>query len=217
VTRTRLARFSVITAIAATIAGGCAVSIPSETFYTLDAAIQAPAAATAATASTASTAPVTVHVGPARVPELVDRPQLVISIGDAQVLPLEQQRWAEPLRAQIARVIALDIARLMPSARVSTSDEVLDGVDPANGYRVSLDVQRFETRPGDSAAIEVAWTVHRGSGEVLASARERVREPATETGYEGAVRAHNRALATVGRAIATALRPAGVATARPGN
>ena len=137
---------------------------------------------------------------------------MIVSTGDAQVVPLEQQRWAEPLRAQIARVVALDLARVLPSARVSANESVLDGVDPAKGYRVTLDVQRFETRPGDAAAIEMAWTVRRANVvaeiDVVASGRERVREPATEPGYDGVVRAHNRALASVGRTIAAALRAA---------
>ena len=198
---------------------GCAINAPRETFYTLDAAVVAPAgasasgaAASSAAASGAAASTLTVFVEPARVPELVDRPQMIVSTGDAQVVPLEQQRWAEPLRSQIARVVALDLARVLPSARVSANESVLDGIDPAKGYRVSLDVQRFETRPGDAAAIEMAWTVRRANVvaeiDVVASGRERVREPATEPGYDGVVRAHNRALASVGRTIAAALRAA---------
>ena len=211
-----------VLAATAVLVAGCAVSTPRETFYTLDAAIVAPAGASASgaasgagaagTATSAGASTLAVFVEPVRVPELVDRPQMIVSTGDAQVVPLEQQRWAEPLRAQIARVVALDLARVLPSARVSANESVLDGIDPAKGYRVSLDVQRFETRPGDAAAIEMAWTVRRANVvadiDVVASGRERVREPATEPGYDGVVRAHNRALASVGRTIAAALRAA---------
>lgn len=239
--------------VAGAIAAGCAVNTPRETFYTLDAvgvAAAGPSGAAPARAAPVGAAPASgaaggskfaVFVEPARVPELVDRPQMIVSISDSQVVPLEQQRWAEPLRAQIARVVALDLARVLPSARVSANEYVLDGVESSKGYRVTLDVQRFETRPGEAAAIEVAWTVRRGgdgtgaeSGPggtsaaggagatgaagaavaagaetgVVASGRERVREAATEPGYDGAVRAHNRALASVGRTIAAALRAA---------
>ena len=211
-------------AVAGIVVAGCAFNSPQETFYTLDAA----SAATATAPSGAAASTLVVFVAPARVPELVERPQMVISIGAAQVVPLEQQRWAEPLRAQIARVVALDLAQVLQSSRVSTNEDVLDGADPSKGYRVTLDVQRFETRPGEAAAMEVAWTVRRapsgvggGGGvsgvaspsvvavtDVVASGRERVREPATEPGYDGVVRAHNRALASVGRTIAAALRAA---------
>ena len=202
---TRVALFSILLA-------GCAVSIPPETFYALS-SVESAAASTAtdsrapAPAAPASAPSVAIAVEPARLPDIVDRPQFVIWVGDAEVLPLEQQRWAEPLRAQIQRVIALDLARLLPAAHVAAGDDVLDGTDPARSYRVSLDVQRFESRPGDSSVIEVAWSVRRGTGEMVAGGRERVREAATEAGYEGVVRAHNRALAAVGRAIAAALRP----------
>lgn len=222
----RLTRTDVLTrarvygrlAIASAFLSGCAVSIPSETFYTLS-AVEAGTTAVAVrpSPSPAAATAIAIAIEPARLPELVDRPQMVVWVGDAQVIPLEQQRWAEPLRAQIPRVIALDLARLLPSARVSASDDLLDGADPARSVRVSLDFQRFESRPGDSSAIEVAWTARRGSGEVIASGRERVRETATEAGYDGVVRAHNRALAAVGRTIAAALRPAVETGAPPGN
>jgi uncharacterized lipoprotein YmbA len=191
-----------VAACASLALAGCAVSIPPETFYALGAAIE-PAAGQPSRANAASIA---VVVETARLPLLIDRPQLVVSIGDAQVVPLEQQRWAEPLSAQIPRVVALDLSRALPEARVSTSDDVVDGA--AQGFRLALDVQRFESRPGDGIALEVAWTLRRTSGEIVASGRERLREAAPGAGYEPLVRAHNRALATVSRTIAAALRSA---------
>jgi uncharacterized lipoprotein YmbA len=37
---------------------------------------------------------------------------------------LEQQRWAEPLRAGIAQVIALDLAQLIGGSRVTAAQQV---------------------------------------------------------------------------------------------
>ena len=72
------------------------------------------------------------------VPELVDRPQLVVRLGANQVALEEQARWAEPLRGAIARVVAANLAAAL-GARV---------VGQRNGdpdYRVTLDVQRFDS------------------------------------------------------------------------
>ena len=180
-------------------------SVPTETFYTLAPAVE-PGAATTGIATLA------IVVDQATIPELVDRPQLVVSSGEARVTLLEQQRWAEPLRSQISRTVALDLTQLLAPARVATNPDILDGIESAagaRGYRVALDVQRFESRPGENVAIEVLWTVRRVAGDVAASGRETVQESAAKGSYESLIAAHNRALAAVSRAIAAAIRSLG--------
>ena len=207
-----------IALIGAAVLGLCAAcaTTPSETFYTLAAveatvsspAREAPAGARAQGAA-ASASALAIVVDQATVPELVDRPQLVVSGPDSRVVLLEQQRWAEPLRSQIPRTVAFDLTRLLAPARVSTNSDILDGADEKRSYRIALDVQRFESRPGDAVTIEVLWTLRRSGGDVVGSAREIVREPVSGGAYEGLVGAHNRALAAVSRAIAAAVRSQG--------
>ena len=175
---------------------GCA-STPRENLYTLSAV--APQHAGAANQDSG----LVVLVEPVTIPELVDRPQFVLSAGDSRVSLLEQQRWAEPLKAQIARIVALNLGRLLGSARVST--KLLAGGGDA-GYRVNLDVQRFESRPGDAVSLEVLWTVRRGSAPEVTSGRSAVREAAGAPGYDALVAAHDRALAAISAEIAAAIR-----------
>ena len=205
---------AIIAAFALATIAACGTA-PTETFYTLGPAVTstregaAQPAQAAAVAAAASSRALAIVIEQATVPELVDRPQLVVSTGDARVTLLEQQRWAEPLRSQISRTIALDLTALLPTARVSTNGDILDGADEQRSFRVALDVQRFESRPGESVAVEILWTLRRGSGgagDVVTSGREAVREAASGVGYEGLVSAHNRALAAVSRAIAAAVR-----------
>ena len=175
---------------------GCA-STPRENLYTLSAV--APQRAGGASQDSG----IVVLVESANVPELVDRPQFVISAGDSRMSLLEQQRWAEPLKSQIARTVALNLGRLLGSSRVST--KLLAGGGDA-GYRVNLDVQRFESRPGDAVSLEVLWTVRRGMAPEVTSGRSIVREAALAPGYDALVAAHDRALATISGEIAAAIR-----------
>ena len=175
---------------------GCA-STPGENLYTLS------AVAPQSTDGAKQDSGLVVLVEPVAVPELVDRPQFVLSAGDSRVSLLEQQRWAEPLKAQIARIVALNLGRLLGSARVST--KLLAGGGDA-GYRVNLDVQRFESRPGDAVSLEVLWTVRRGAAPEVTSGRSNVREPIGAPGYDALVAAHDRALAAISREIAAAIR-----------
>jgi uncharacterized lipoprotein YmbA len=158
-----------------------------ERFYTLNAA-EPPAAAEGAP----SVAVVSVSV-----PELVDRPQIVVRAGPNQVGISEQARWAEPLRGAIARVVAANLAAAV-SGRVAPQR----GADP--DYRVTLDVQRFESTPGDGVLIDAVWSVAPKSGERRVG-RSVAREKAPGADYDGLAAAHSAALASISREIAAVI------------
>jgi len=159
-----------------------------ERFYTLDAP-EPPAAAAGAPSVTVSSV---------SVPELVDRPQIVVRMGPNQVGIGEQARWAEPLRSAIARVVAANLAialggRVAPQ-RTGDAD-----------YRVTIDVQRFESTPGDGVLIDAAWSVAPKSGERRAG-RSVAREKVRGADYEALAAAHSAGLAAISREIAAAIR-----------
>jgi uncharacterized protein len=176
---------------------GCG-SVPTEKFYTLS------AVATPVHVGAANSVPdVAIFVDAATLPELIDRPQFVVSVGESRISILEQQRWAEPLKSQISRTIAMNLARLLGAARVSSTYPQAGRSDA--DYRITLDVQRFEARPGDAVAMDVLWTVRRGAAADAKTGRSAVREKIGTEGYDALVAAHNRALATISREIAAVI------------
>jgi uncharacterized lipoprotein YmbA len=167
---------------------------PEPRFYTLASETPPPA--------TVSAAPYTVVVGPVTIPEVVDRPQVVTRTNENQVHIHEQERWAAPLKSQIARVIADRLAKeLDADARVSTTEQRVTG---APDYRVIVDVQRFESSAAE-VTIQTEWSVRRKDGRTAFSARS-VDQAAAAAGVEGIVTAYSRALATLGSRIAGAIR-----------
>jgi uncharacterized protein len=170
-------------------------STPKENYYTL-AAVAPPAAAATPQRDLGVTVVTTGLV------EAVDRPQLVVRLSDTRVQILEQQRWAEPLKAAIARVVAANLARELGSARVTSQSQAPMG---ETAFRVALDVQRFDSMPGQGVAVDIVWTVRRSSGDAARSGRASVTERSAGPGYEGLVAAHSRALANVSRDIAAAI------------
>jgi uncharacterized protein len=179
-----------ITCIAAA-AAGCA-SAPSR-FYTLN---------STATADGAPAANYAVAVGPVSIPALVDRPQFTIQVATNRVEINEFNRWAAPLSDNIARVVAGDLAVLLGTPQVATAP--LANFDPA--WRVSLNIQRFESVRGKSALIEAVWVVRRATGGAARSGRTVAGEPAPGNGFDALVAAHSRALAKVSGDIAAAIR-----------
>jgi uncharacterized protein len=181
----------ILIAAAAVLVGGCA-SAPSR-FYTLN---------SAAKGDGVSAASYTVVVGPVTIPAEVDRPQFTVQITPNQVAVDEFNRWAAPLSENIARVIAGNLAVQLGTPRVTAGP--LANFNP--DYRVTLDIQRFESVPGKTVTIDALWVVRKSAGGVLLSGHTVADEQVSGDGYDALVAAHSRALAKVSSGIAAAIR-----------
>ena len=175
---------------------GCAGS-PRISFYTLD--VSPPPEAANGSASRLD-----ILLGPVTLPEIVDRPQLVLNTADNRVEIVDTSRWAQPLKGETARVLAANLAHDLGTQRVFLAGQGMAGVGELD-IRVAVDILRFESRPGVEATIEALWTVRRKEGGTL-SGRSVVREVVQGDGYDPLVAAHGRALARVSHDIAEAIR-----------
>ena len=176
----------------AAILTGCG-SPPKERYYALSVADALSEAAPAAFA---------VAVGPVSVPDIVDRPQMVLRVAANRMELSELNRWAEPLKRALPRAIAASIAREVPTARVYLSGT--DAVDPAD-YRVRIEIERFESELGKGATVDAAWSISGGGSAAVRYGRSLVRESAGGAGYDELVAAHSAAARAIGRDIAGAL------------
>lgn len=115
----------------------------------------------------------------------------------------EFNRWASPLSNNIARVVAENLVAMLGTPRVTMSPQTLSaGVD----YRAVIEVQRFDSMPGEAATLDAVWTVTRTRDDKAQTARTTVREATTAPDYDALAAAHSRALARLSRDIADALR-----------
>ena len=173
-------------------AAGCG-STPPARFYTLG----------AAPGPVAPPLEISVTVGPVTVPAAVDRPQIVVSVGPNQVRLDEFNLWAAPLQNSIARVVAENLVGMLRTPRVTISPQTLSGgVD----YRAVIEVQRFDSAPGEAATLDAVWTVTRTRDGGARSGRTTVREPATAADYGALAAAHSQALGRMSRDIADTVR-----------
>jgi uncharacterized lipoprotein YmbA len=172
---------------------GCSRS-PRVDFYTLSPMAKLEGAPQTQIAPTVTVAPITV-------PELVDRPQIVVRVDGSRVDILETERWAEPLKSGIPRLVAENLSRLLGGARVSAYPQ-----NAANDsdYRVFVDFQRFEST-GDGVTVDALWAIRRTTTGTTKTGRSQVHEP-SGAGFETLVVAYNRALLSVSSEIAQAIR-----------
>ena len=141
-------------------------------------------------------------MGPVSVPAVVDRPQIVVNMGPNQVRLEEFNRWAAPLQNNIARVVADNLVLMLGTPRVTLSAQSLSA---DADYRVAIEVQSFQSAPGEAAMLDAVWTVRRAKDGKAETGRTTVRETVQEKGYDALAAAHSRALARLSQDIAAAV------------
>jgi uncharacterized protein len=174
---------------------GCGSTKPAR-FYLLTATAE-PAA------GSEKVGPPTVVLGPIEVPAYLDRMQIVRRSGPNQVRIAEFDRWAEPLKDGIARVLAEDLSRLLPGSRVVP----FGTKGPGSDCRATVEVSRLEGEAG-GVALAAAWTVFGGDGKAVRSKATAMSVPLGEGGdeFDAMVAAESKALAGLAREIAEAIR-----------
>jgi len=145
-----------------------------------------------------------VAVAAVSVPEIVDRPQIVTLGPGSEVRLSEQHRWAEPLKLAIGRLVADRLSQVLGGALVSAYP-----AEPAadTAYRVSLNVQRFDSELGVAAHTTVLWTVRRLADGQQRSGRSALRTVPADASHDALAAAHAQALDRIADEIARALVP----------
>jgi uncharacterized lipoprotein YmbA len=178
--------------ILAVFVAGCGAT-PASRFYTLS----------ATSAPVAKSSGMSVAVGPVSIPAVVDRPQIVVSEGPNQVRLEEFNRWAWPLQNNIAGVVAENLTALLGTPRVTLLSQSTSG---ETEYRVLIDVQRFDSVPGQAATLDAVWSVRRSKDGKVETGRTTVREPVQASDYQALAAGHSRAVARLSQDIANAVR-----------
>ena len=144
-----------------------------------------------------------VGVGPVGLAGYLDRSQIVTRPAADKIDLGEFDQWGEPLRDAISRVLAEDLSRQLPAARISVFP--WRGLDAVR-YQVIVNVTRFDGPAAGDTVLEARWRViDAASGKEVAAKTTRLTEPAGGPGYTMAVSAMSRALEALSREIAQTL------------
>jgi uncharacterized lipoprotein YmbA len=144
-----------------------------------------------------------IALAPVRIPQYLDRPQMVTATAPNAFALSELNRWAERLDDGIARVLALNLSLLVPTDQVSLN---ASGRNPPDTLRVAVTILEFHVDPQGQAGLTAQWTVSRG-GDTLMVRQSIYREPASATDYRVMAGALNECLNRLSRDMAEALRP----------
>lgn len=179
-----------------------ACASPASHFYTLGAGSGPTGSDAAGTAGIAAAKPALLfELPPIDVPSQVARNQFVVEAGNSRVDVLEQERWASPPGDEIRRALSGDLA-----ARLGTFD-VYGAPYPAGVpvYRVTVNVRRFESWPGERAVLGAVWSVRAVGSQSVLTCRTVASVPVS-AGYPALVEGHRRAVAQMADQIAAVVR-----------
>jgi uncharacterized lipoprotein YmbA len=189
----RRAALAVLCAVAA-VAAGCGTSPPAR-FYALSSTAAPPS-------PPVPPATLLIAVGPVTIPAVVDRPEIVVNVGQNELRIDEFNRWAAPLQDGVARAIAENRVVMLGTPRVILFPQQL-ATDPE--YRVAVEIRTFETVPGTGIRLDAVWTLRRATDGRTETGRTSAREAVADASYDALAAAHSRAVARLSQDIAAAV------------
>lgn len=156
---------------------------------------------------------VVVGVLPVEVPGWIDRPQITSRVAGSQVVTDEFARWGEPIAKGVGRVVAENLAALLPGRRIVTAPWA--GYEPVV-QKVEVTITELARQPDGSVLLEARWAVVGPDRATLAQKRASHRSPAA-AGAAGLVDASSQVLEALSRDIAATLSalPVAPAAAKP--
>jgi uncharacterized lipoprotein YmbA len=178
---------------------GCA-STPPPRFYTLSSLD----AGTPETKPSADGRCLSVGIGPIDIPDYLDRPQIVTRTNPHEVSLAPFDRWAEPLKDNVARVLEKNLSQSLCAKTILIfpwkGGALLD-------YRIELHVLRMDGALGGNVVLEAWWMIYSGDGKkMLFPKKSTLTEAAGGKDYPSFVAAQSRVLLRLSNEIVEALR-----------
>ena len=157
---------------------GCGSSPPVE-YFRLD--------ARAAAYEQDSAGATMLGVGPLQLPDYLNRSQIVRRGSGSRVLVDDFERWAEPLKSAVHRVVAMNIDRQLLGV-VAVPFPFSGQIKARVQFRLIADIHRFDAGPEGEVQLVMQWAITRvGHGLVVPSRRTTYAARARDAADTGAV------------------------------
>ena len=143
-----------------------------------------------------------IGLGPIRLPEYLDRPQMVVAIADNQYQFDEHNRWAERLDQNLSRVLAQQLAADLGVEQVVrhpwAQRQLID-------YQITVDVLSFHQTVSGDNRLSAQWQLKQQEQTLLSKRFEcLINADASQTATM--VKAQSQCVGQLGQAMVAALR-----------
>ncbi|MFZ2170661.1 MAG: PqiC family protein [Methylococcaceae bacterium] len=177
---------------------GCMHDSKPVQFYMLNAETGVPGI----TRVPASSNEILIGLGPIRIPEYLNRPQMIVAITDNQYQLSEDHRWAERLDQNISLALIKALPRQLGTDRIVrypwSRSQAID-------YQVGIDILEFNVDASGQSRLIAQWFVKRKDNPTI-DKRSVYQFPASTTDHALMVKAQSQCLSKLGQEIAETLR-----------
>ncbi|MGH8610501.1 MAG: PqiC family protein [Gammaproteobacteria bacterium] len=143
-----------------------------------------------------------IGLGPIRLSDYLDRPQIVTAVSEQEYRLAEDHRWAERLDQTLTRVMAENLSVLVPTERVVfhpwPHQQKVDA-------QVTVNIQEFHVDAAGQVRLAAQWAVRRGD-KMLVTRKSSCRLAASGADYAKIVDAQSQCVGQLSREIATSVR-----------
>jgi uncharacterized lipoprotein YmbA len=145
-----------------------------------------------------------IGIGPLELPAYLDRPQIVTRLSHNELKLAEFDKWAEPLRDNLIRVVAENISSLLCTEPITIFPwKSYTRID----YQVAIEIVALDGKLGDKASMTARWSILEGEDKnPLWLKRSSYSESVDGSGYPAFVAAQSRLVEALSREIAETLK-----------
>jgi uncharacterized lipoprotein YmbA len=146
----------------------------------------------------------TVGVGPIKLSQVLDRPQIIMRTSKNEIRIADLARWAGPLHEMVANVMVDNLTALLPGT------EILKFPWPVTipvTYQVTMDITQFDGMPGGDVNLRTRWGIlGEGGKKILANKQTVLNEPIGGDTIADMVSAQSRLVAKLSHEIAEEIK-----------
>jgi uncharacterized protein len=151
----------------------------------------------------AETNPLALGIGPIKFPGYLDRPQLVTRVSQNRFAIAENDRWAEPLEENFARILAQNLSILLHTDRVVTYPWERS---QSPTYQVQVEVLRFEPDAEQMVELWARWSITNNTKKTVIVRESYLTHPVKDKSTEASVAAMSEVVSDLSKEIADAVR-----------
>lgn len=174
------------------IIGACSWRTPDSTFYMMNSDDLTPL----------SNRKISAAVAQVKVPDLLDRPQMVIYEKDSDVVKIEEfNRWGEAFPDVLQATVTNDLIALLPNAFIKRTY-----FDSGNmNYSVNIEINKMAAYRGDKVVLSAWWNITNSGGRVLRRGQENFEAKVAGSSIQDLVDAQAQVIHLLSQAIAKKL------------
>ncbi len=143
-----------------------------------------------------------ISVQTVNVPDLLDRPQLVVyNTNNQKVSMLEFSRWGEALPAVLQNTVTNDLIAYLPKSYIKSARYDTETLP----YNVKIEINKIEAYRDDKVKLSVWWNISNVDGTILKRRQTAYETPVQGESIAELVKAENNAVHQLSQDIAQTL------------